>query len=221
MVGLQTGFSHTHSEDPMIVMQGIDGYFGQVSGFGAADFTKGVNYNCGANICWGIGKANHATLEALQNAINRFAASLGFSPIKVDGFIGSATVSAASAVAKNVLSANPAMLAIAASKEALTAAAPAFTAAALQAATTQALPAVPPPATKPVAKTETQKQEEQQAQRESSSGSGAGAAKSNWVWYVLGAAAILGIGAVGYMTYKRRQNGMEMEPSPGYGYARY
>jgi hypothetical protein len=59
----------------------------------AATLVQGTHFNCNASICYGIGAPNHQALKDLQTAINRYA--FGAKPLVVDGFIGSATVTAA------------------------------------------------------------------------------------------------------------------------------
>jgi lysozyme family protein len=207
----------------MIVMQGVDG-----QNFGVAenntspatsDFVEAVNYACGKTICYAKGKANDAILKGLQNAINRFAAQLGFTPIQVDGFIGAKTVSAAQQVVTNTLMATqPALLAFAASKEGLTAAAPYMTQQFLSAAQAQNLgPVAPPPAPAKAPKTSVEKQEEAVAKQ-----SAGGEAKGyGWLWWVLGGLALAGVGTIGYMTYKRRKEGGDAFAPATAGYGRY
>lgn len=208
----------------MIVMQGVDGFrgFGQAENGASTGFTAGVNFECGKTICWAKGKANDAILKALQGALNRFSTQLGFSPIYVDGFIGAQTVKAAQAVVQGTgLALNPVMLAASASKEALTALAPSFTAQVLQAAEAQSLAPVPAPKVSTAPKTTAQKQEEAAAAA-STGTTKAEAGGRGWLWWVLGGLAVVGIGTVGYMTYKRRQEGGSMAPAmTGYhGYYR-
>jgi hypothetical protein len=208
----------------MIVMQGVEGFNGRAFGQaenGAASFTAGVNFECGKTICWAKGKANDAILKALQGALNRFANQLGFSPIYVDGFIGAQTVKAAQAVVQGTgMAMNPVMLAASASKEALTALAPSFTSQLLEMAEAQSLAPVPAPKVSTAPKTTAQKQEE--AAAAAATGTKAEAGGRGWIWWVLGGVAVAGIATVGYMTYKRRQEGGAMAPAmTGYhGYYR-
>lgn len=55
--------------------------------------TLGVDFNCNASICYGIGASNHALFQQLQQVLNQHGAQLA-----VDGFIGDATVAAVKAV---------------------------------------------------------------------------------------------------------------------------
>jgi len=192
----------------MIVMQGINGqHFGGQSFGGLGAFTQGINYECGKTICYAKGKDNDAILKALQDALNRFAESIGFTPLYVDGFIGDLSVQAANAV----LGANY-------TKETLTAAAPAVTSQLLTLAASSSLPPVAAPTAPTVAKTPVQKQEEAAA----AASVGPQGGGHSWIWWLLGGVAVVGISTVGYMTYKRRkEGGMEMEAEPAMaGYRR-
>lgn len=66
------------------------------------EFTQNVDFKCNADICFGVGAANHLALQQLQQAINMFAISGGFSSITQDGFIGVDTVTAAQGAAIGV-----------------------------------------------------------------------------------------------------------------------
>jgi len=49
----------------------------------------GVDFNCNASICYGVGANNHALFQQLQQVLNQHGAGL-----TIDGFIGDATVAA-------------------------------------------------------------------------------------------------------------------------------
>ena len=51
--------------------------------------------------CYGVGNV-HETFMELQKQINRFATRAGFTPLKLDGFIGDKTVKSAQQVAKTI-----------------------------------------------------------------------------------------------------------------------
>lgn len=53
-------------------------------------------------ICFGIGAANHALLQTLQQRINKFSLSRAFTPLIVDGFIGPLTVAALGRLASDL-----------------------------------------------------------------------------------------------------------------------
>lgn len=53
-------------------------------------------------ICFGIGAANHALLQQLQQRINKFSESRAFTPLIVDGFIGPLTVAAIGRLASDL-----------------------------------------------------------------------------------------------------------------------
>lgn len=69
-------------------------------GFGAAGLTQGKDFNCNAGICYAIGAANDALFKKLQMNLNVLSGVGGFSQLKVDGFIGPATVSALASLKK-------------------------------------------------------------------------------------------------------------------------
>ncbi len=56
--------------------------------------TLGVDFNCNASICYGIGAQNHALFQQLQQVLNQYGAGLA-----VDGFIGANTVNAVRTIA--------------------------------------------------------------------------------------------------------------------------
>lgn len=78
-----------------------------VNGFGA--YAKGTDFNCNAAICYAIGAERHREFQRFQTLLNVFAvpagrpATVGFSSLVVDGFIGDATVRAAVSVAKAIV----------------------------------------------------------------------------------------------------------------------
>jgi hypothetical protein len=82
------------------------------AGLGATGrlLVKGQDFNCNASICYGIGAANHALFQQLQQTLNQYA-RMGLtafrSPLVVDGFIGSATTAAARAAATAALLPDP------------------------------------------------------------------------------------------------------------------
>jgi len=49
----------------------------------------GVDFNCNASICYGVGAKNHALFQQLQQVLNQYGVGL-----VVDGFIGDNTVAA-------------------------------------------------------------------------------------------------------------------------------
>jgi len=89
--------------------------FGYGGGFGATSagqvLRKGTDFNCNSSICYGVGTANHALFQQLQQTLNQYE-RMGLTvysggQIAVDGFIGNATVNAARAAAAMALLANP------------------------------------------------------------------------------------------------------------------
>jgi len=89
--------------------------FGYGGGFGAVSpgqvLRKGTDFNCNSSICYGVGTANHALFQQLQQTLNQYE-RMGLTvysggQIAVDGFIGNATVNAARAAAAMALLANP------------------------------------------------------------------------------------------------------------------
>jgi lysozyme family protein len=121
---------------------------------GEATFVKGTNFNCNASICYGIGAA-HDTLKQLQQAINSFATRARFTPIAVDGFIGTGTVTAGAQAARVALQTNPSATLLAQlsggalSKEQVAANAPGILAALLVANSASAPAAASPTASAP------------------------------------------------------------------------
>lgn len=84
-------------------------------GFGAVapgqPLKQGSDFNCNSSICYGVGAANHATFQQLQQTLNQME-RLGLTvysggQLTVDGFIGNATVNAAKAAAAMALLSNP------------------------------------------------------------------------------------------------------------------
>jgi len=73
-----------------------------LSGLGAA-FVEGTDFKCNASQCYAIGAERQKIFEAYQTLLNRFAQKLGFTPLVVDGFIGSGTVAATRKVAAAVI----------------------------------------------------------------------------------------------------------------------
>lgn len=89
--------------------------FGYGGGFGATSpgqpLVKGRDFNCTSSICYGVGTANHALFQQLQQTLNQYE-RMGLTvysggQIAVDGFIGNATVNAARAAAAMALLSNP------------------------------------------------------------------------------------------------------------------
>jgi len=76
------------------------GYGYAPNGLGQPALVQGTDFKCADKagkalpICFGIGAANHALLQQLQQKINRFSSSRQFTPLIVDGFIGPLTVAA-------------------------------------------------------------------------------------------------------------------------------
>ena len=62
---------------------------------GPGSTEAGAQFNCTSTICYGVGAANHQLFMNLQSALNRLAGLARFSPLRVDGKIGGATVNAA------------------------------------------------------------------------------------------------------------------------------
>lgn len=75
-------------------------------GFTSLGLTQGTDFKCVDKsgkplpICFGIGAANHATLQQLQQALNQLSSMAGFATLDVDGFIGPLTVDALNAVVR-------------------------------------------------------------------------------------------------------------------------
>lgn len=93
-------------------INGVDGFS---RGFGATTagqpLVKGRDFNCNTSICYGIGTANHALFQQLQQTLNQYE-RMGLTvysggQLTVDGFIGNATVNAARAAAAMALLPNP------------------------------------------------------------------------------------------------------------------
>lgn len=89
--------------------------FGYGRSFGAVSpgqpLKQGSDFNCNSSICYGVGAANHATFQQLQQTLNQME-RLGLTvysggQLTVDGFIGNATVNAAKAAAAMALLSNP------------------------------------------------------------------------------------------------------------------
>ncbi len=96
-------------------MTGSNGYssgndygygYGFGYGFGAAALVQGTDFKCADKsgsplpICFGVGATNHALFQQLQQQLNKFSGEAGFTPLVVDGFIGTLTVAAVAAVAR-------------------------------------------------------------------------------------------------------------------------
>jgi lysozyme family protein len=79
---------------------GAYGGYGAFGALGATDFVEGTDFKCEDKagnplpICFGIGAQNHALLQQLQQVVNAFSTEKGFAPLDVDGFIGDLTVAA-------------------------------------------------------------------------------------------------------------------------------
>mgnify|MGYP001431388239 FL=1 len=205
---------------------------------GAADtFTQGVDFNCNSAICYGIGAANHQLLKDLQSTINRYAPRGGFTPLTVDGFIGTVTVAAAR-IAANLIGASSGS-----TKEAVTANAPSLlnklAAALLPSApglpavaptSPSAFPTAPAPRTGAITPSNAQIVAQQVAVQQAAAQQQAAIqqqAAANplapqqppkakvpvWVWIAAGVAGVIVVGAVGYVLRKP-------EPEPA-GYADY
>lgn len=63
--------------------------------------TVDVDYKCSPSLCYGVGHTVDQ-FKALQVTINRFAAQLGFAPLTIDGLLGDATLTAATAIASSI-----------------------------------------------------------------------------------------------------------------------
>jgi len=93
-------------------INGVDGF---AHGFGATSagqpLRKGTDFNCNASICYAIGTANHALFQQLQQTLNQYERTgltvYSGGQLKVDGFIGNATVNATRAAAAMALLPNP------------------------------------------------------------------------------------------------------------------
>lgn len=81
---------------------------------GPAEKTAGGNFQCNDKICWPIGSVVESTFASLQRQLNRFAAVGGFSPIAIDTFIGTDTLTAVLAVIRVLASQSKAAKAVAA-----------------------------------------------------------------------------------------------------------
>lgn len=197
----------------MIVMQGVNGQSGYgAQGLGAflAPLVEGVDFNCTKKACYGIGTQNHRLFEDLQSALNKFSAEYGFRPIPVDGFIGilkGGTVEAAGIVGARLPLPWTALSGIPLTIESIAANAPAILNDLVGAATDEQLPPVPPP--KVVTPEEERVRKETARKQEEAARQTAlvPKEKSNILWWILGGVALFGIGTVGYLTYKRRQEG--------------
>jgi len=94
-------------------INGVDSFAN--GGFGATSagqpLVKGRDFNCNSSICYGVGTANHALFQQLQQTLNQIE-RMGLTvysggQITVDGFIGNNTVNAARAAAAMALLPNP------------------------------------------------------------------------------------------------------------------
>lgn len=66
----------------------------------------GKDWNVKDQIAYGAGEV-HEEFKNLQTELNRFASAVGFSPLKVDGFIGPHTAEAVTKVYKATVAKNP------------------------------------------------------------------------------------------------------------------
>jgi len=72
----------------------------------------GKDWNVKDTIAYGAGEV-HEEFKALQTELNRFASTVGFSALKVDGFIGAHTAEAVTKVYKATIAKNPGLAATA------------------------------------------------------------------------------------------------------------
>ena len=175
---------------------------------GPGEKKDGANFNCGATICWPIGKDTEAVWANLQRQLNRFAKKAGFSKIDIDTFIGPKTVAAINAVARETASSSDGVKAVAAAGSGKSAwIAAAIWAEELErefraAANAQGLPAASGAIVGVAAgQTRTPGPKPGPGYVPPSLDQKKGIPKA--VWWVVGIAALAGIGTIGYMTYKR------------------
>jgi hypothetical protein len=190
-----------------MLVQARSGYNGFGAGLGVLIQTK--DFNCNPAICWGIGKENHQRFILLQQRINVLSTLGGFSPIRVDGFIGAETLAALRALHKaGYLKTLPA------TKEEVAARAPELInelmgVAAVAAATGKPLappgtpvayePAKPPSELQPV---------QVPPAAEAAAAAAAAAPKSRMFWWILGGlVGVAAVGGVGYLVYRRKARG--------------
>jgi lysozyme family protein len=70
----------------------------------------GKEWNTRETIAYGAGPV-HEDFQKLQDAVNRFAATLGFTPLERDGFLGEKTVKAVNAIYEAAVKKNPTLAA--------------------------------------------------------------------------------------------------------------
>lgn len=188
---------------------GANGYYGFGAELGALTQTK--DFNCNQSICYAVGKENDALFKKLQMNINVFSGRVGFKPLVVDGFIGAATVAALQALVKIGLQSPPS------TKEQAAANAPLLVdvlakMAQIQTATPGA-PALSPPGApvtfKPPAPTPTPTIAPTISPAQLPGAAPAATVlpkpKSKTLYWILGGlAAVLAVGGVGYVVYRRK-----------------
>jgi hypothetical protein len=72
-------------------------------GLGGLGLTQGVDFNCNATICYGIGDKRHQQFQLLQQLLNMFAGPLGFAPLTIDGFLGTNSANVANVVTNAIV----------------------------------------------------------------------------------------------------------------------
>jgi hypothetical protein len=192
-----------------MLIQAHSGGNGFGYGFSAAGLTQGKDFNCNNAICYAIGPTNDALFKQLQMKTNVFSGAAGFKPLTVDGFIGAATVTALQAIkrlglatapsTKEAVAANAGMLIDLLQNLAVVQQAggmrpsPSGTAVAYQ----------PPPGVH-----QTTTIGPVQIPGMSPAAAALPKVKSKTLWWILGGVvAVLGVGGVGYIVYRRKARG--------------
>ena len=108
--GLPPHASKEEIAENAYAIRGWVGAFAQgalkVSPFRRFERGAGKDWNVKESIAYGAGPV-HEEFKALQTELNRFAPTIGFSPLGVDGFLGPKSAEAVTLVYKAVVARNP------------------------------------------------------------------------------------------------------------------